>query len=193
MLSADGQALKQEGLFRSDSVQSLPLGLLSMARQAYLSALRDLLVRAVGAPARLVFRHGQDRYGYQVCLLPSKSLDSLALARVGQNLDQTIRIVQQSEQVLWLMARTMGVSREMFDLDYTRAQQALADTPVTGWDVVRYLSLGGGVRRVTTTEGHLSIEVTQHGLTWIDTPIAEHNSDDSLDDDHQEPDLPRHH
>ena len=187
----ESKPVEQVGWFHSEGVDSLPLDLLRMAREVFVKNLHAVLLRAAGAPTRLVFVHGHDQFGYQIGLAPAK--DSVTVSRVGMVLDQPMAIVDRSREELWATARSMGVSPELFNSDYDRAVKAFKDTPVTGWDVVRYLSLGGGVRSVAYTEGSLVIDVTETGLGCATSPAVQPNA--ALWDDYSEelPDSPQHH
>lgn len=189
MLSSTRVEVDRSGWFHSEGVQSLPLDLLGMARESYVRNLHAVLLRASGAPAQLTFVYGHDKFGFQVGLTPGN--DPQATRRVGLFLDQPIELVHRSKEELWATARAMGVPLDLFEADYARANRAFAATLVTGWDVVRYLSLGGGIRNVASTEGHLVIDVSEHGLNCFAMPIAGPGMGPT--DDDLVPDSPQHH
>ncbi len=145
-----------------EAVASLPLQMLDSARQMYVQMLFRTLVRAAGAPAQLVFVHGLTPHGFRVDLVAG--LDPVMCSRVGVALDKPIKPVTVEKESVWPQARAQGISREQFDTDYDRALNAQEGVPVTGWDVVRYLALGGGAKVGPPTEGYLTIEVAERGM-----------------------------
>lgn len=148
-----------------------PIELLTLARHFYMIALFRQLLPATGAPETLLFWHHHSAAGYQVDLVPV--MEPLMANRVSEALNQPLSVTQDLpiRESSWAEAQNSGVPREQFDADFDTTVRHLQAVRVTGWDMVRFLSLGGGIVATTRTEGLLTVEVTDLGLQCSRSPV----------------------
>ncbi|WP_371436332.1 hypothetical protein [Polaromonas sp.] len=159
------------GFGRGIDAGAPPIELLTLARHFYMIALFRQLLPATGAPETLLFWHHYSAAGYQVDLVPV--MEPLMANRVSEALSQPLSVTQDLpiRENSWAEAQSSGVPREQFDADFDNTVRHLQAVRVTGWDMVRFLSLGGGMVATTRTEGLLTVEVTDFGLQCSRSPM----------------------
>lgn len=161
--------------------EKLPMELLSAAGPLYSQALWNKLIPVTGVPEVLMFTFNYVREGFVVDLAPS--VEPLLARRVAHALAEILDVdlVQPPREEVWAKAQSVGVDRASFDANYENTQKLFHETRVSGWDVVRYMALGGGLVASYRTEGLLTLAVNPGGLAFgVSAPPAAPVANDGL-------------